>query len=189
MYCRLSMRVACVWLWVMFETGYHMTFMSFDCIKMFSKNVLLSYYHEWFRLNCYNNHINSERYSCHCWQYYLRKIEKLCPLKFNGNSWRWNDLPNIFMEVMSTCLFPWEVKCISKNISSITIFVDIYFCLMTSNELGQLIQSCNLGLRIWQKTNSTTLAKLLIEHIHKNLKHAAVSRQYVIKYWNFNFLS
>lgn len=146
-------------------------------------------YWKWFRLNCYNNHINSERYSCHCWQYYLRKIEKLCPLKFNGNSWRWNDLPNIFMEVMSTCLFPWEVKCISKNISSITIFVDIYFCLMTSNELGQLIQSCNLGLRIWQKTNSTTLAKLLIEHIHKNLKHAAVSRQYVIKYWNFNFLS
>ena len=55
------------------------------------------------------------------------------------------------MEVMSTCLFPREVKCISKNISSITIFVDIYFCLIASNELGQLIQSCNLGLRIWQK--------------------------------------
>ena len=40
MYFRLSMGVACVWLWFMFATGYHMTFMSFDCIKMFSKNVL-----------------------------------------------------------------------------------------------------------------------------------------------------
>lgn len=40
-----------------------------------------------------------------------------------------HDLPNIFVKVMSTWFFSCQIKCICKNVSSITIFVDINFCL------------------------------------------------------------
>ena len=43
MYSRLSMGVACVWLWIVFATGYHMTFMSFDCIKIFPKKCIIKF--------------------------------------------------------------------------------------------------------------------------------------------------